>query len=62
VKDSPFSPFLPLWCFFRRSLSLPCYRFAPSTPSGAAPRSRRSAARPACRCFRPANLPRGYLR
>jgi hypothetical protein len=37
VKDSPFPPFLSFWCFFRHSLSLPCYRFTPSTPSGAAP-------------------------
>jgi hypothetical protein len=47
VKDSPFSPFRPLWCFLRCSLSLPCHMFAPSTPSRVAPRSRRSPARPA---------------
>jgi hypothetical protein len=47
VKNLPSSSFISLWCFYRRSLSLPSHRFSSPAPLGVAPRPHRSPARPA---------------
>jgi hypothetical protein len=46
MKNSTLYPFLSLWSCIRRPLSFPCRRFTSSAPTGAAPLSRRCAARP----------------